>query len=257
MINAVLFDMDGVLMDSFEAWASLVDAAARDCGHPPVSREAVRAVYGVATAQGLLEVSGEQDGVRVRGLGSPPDLHRANRSDLPLLVNRLPIQNRSPDATVAGASAVLLPAVGPRGAADSAKASTPYRRRRPCVGFRPTTPQAAAGNRIDPPVSLPKDPKHSPAAVATPEPLDDAPAQRWASHGLTGISNWGLYPAMAPSVRLSLPSSTAPAASSLATTVASNSGTWSRKTAVPPMVGTPLVKHRSLTAMGMPWSGLL
>ena len=49
MINAVLFDMDGVLMDSFEAWASLVDAAARDFGHPPVSREAFRAVYGQPT----------------------------------------------------------------------------------------------------------------------------------------------------------------------------------------------------------------
>ena len=49
MIIAVLFDMDGVLMDSFEAWASLVDAAARHFGHPPVSREAFRAVYGQPT----------------------------------------------------------------------------------------------------------------------------------------------------------------------------------------------------------------
>ena len=49
MINAVLFDLDGVLLDSFEAWASLVDAAARHFGHPPVKREAFRAVYGQPT----------------------------------------------------------------------------------------------------------------------------------------------------------------------------------------------------------------
>ena len=49
MINAVLFDLDGVLLDSFEAWASLVDAAARHFGHPSVTREAFRAVYGQPT----------------------------------------------------------------------------------------------------------------------------------------------------------------------------------------------------------------
>ena len=49
MINAVLFDLDGVLLDSFEAWASLVDAAARHFGHPSVSREGFRAVYGGPT----------------------------------------------------------------------------------------------------------------------------------------------------------------------------------------------------------------
>ncbi len=49
MINAVLFDLDGVLLDSFEAWASLVDTAARHFGHPSVTREAFRAVYGQPT----------------------------------------------------------------------------------------------------------------------------------------------------------------------------------------------------------------
>jgi hypothetical protein len=36
---------------------------------------------------------------------------------------------------------------------------------------------AADGKRIEPPVSEPSEPKHNPAAVATPEPLDDAPDQ--------------------------------------------------------------------------------
>ena len=49
MINAVLFDLDGVLLDSFEAWASLVDAAARHFGHAPVTIEAFRAIYGQPT----------------------------------------------------------------------------------------------------------------------------------------------------------------------------------------------------------------
>jgi hypothetical protein len=30
---------------------------------------------------------------------------------------------------------------------------------------------------MEPPVSLPSEPKHMPAAVATPEPLEDAPTQ--------------------------------------------------------------------------------
>jgi hypothetical protein len=33
----------------------------------------------------------------------------------------------------------------------------------------------AAGKRIDPPVSLPVAPAQSPAATATPDPLDDPP----------------------------------------------------------------------------------
>ena len=52
-------------------------------------------------------------------------------------------------------------------------------------------PHWADGNRIDPPVSEPREPKQSPAAVATPEPLDETPVQRFSSHGLTGMSKSG------------------------------------------------------------------
>ena len=51
MVKAVLFDMDGVLVDSFEAWARLVDATARHFGCPPVDREQFRATYGHSTEE--------------------------------------------------------------------------------------------------------------------------------------------------------------------------------------------------------------
>ena len=42
----MLFDLDGVLVESFEAWHRLVDAVARDLGHPPVTLEAYTAGWG-------------------------------------------------------------------------------------------------------------------------------------------------------------------------------------------------------------------
>ena len=49
MIKAILFDMDGVLVDSFEAWAKLVDATASHFGYPSVGREEFLNVYGQST----------------------------------------------------------------------------------------------------------------------------------------------------------------------------------------------------------------
>ena len=49
MIKAVLFDMDGVLVDSFEAWLALLNATAQHFGQPPVTREGFLAVYGQST----------------------------------------------------------------------------------------------------------------------------------------------------------------------------------------------------------------
>ena len=51
MVRAVLFDMDGVLVDSFEAWLHLMNATALHLGCPPVGREQFRAVYGQPTEE--------------------------------------------------------------------------------------------------------------------------------------------------------------------------------------------------------------
>ena len=82
--------------------------------------------------------------------------------------------------------------IGPMWSSDAASSKQPKRETRPQVGFNPVTPFAAEGNRIDPPVSEPSEPKHRPAAVATPEPLDDAPDQWSRCQGFTGgaTSGW-------------------------------------------------------------------
>ena len=58
---------------------------------------------------------------------------------------------------------------------DDAKATKPYRDTRPYVGFSPTTPQHAAGCRIEPPVSDPKAATHKSAATAAAEPPLEPP----------------------------------------------------------------------------------
>lgn len=48
-IRAVLFDMDGVLLDSFEAWLATVQDACRRFGTPPVDRPAFERVFGAGS----------------------------------------------------------------------------------------------------------------------------------------------------------------------------------------------------------------
>src|SRR6185436_7643796 len=89
----------------------------------------------------------------------------------------------------------------------------------PYAGFNPTTPQAAAGIRMEPPVSVPMEAQLMPEATAAAEPPLDPPAERAMSCGLrTGPNaDSSLVVPNANSCRLVLPTNTAPARRRLAT----------------------------------------
>ena len=91
----------------------------------------------------------------------------------------------------------------------------------------PTTPQSAAGWRIDPPVSEPRASGVMPAATATADPPLDPPGIRSVAHGLRDgpKAEFSVDDPIANSSSTVLPTMTAPACSSRDTTVASNGGT--------------------------------
>ena len=84
-------------------------------------------------------------------------------------------------------------------------------------------PQKAAGWRIDPPVSEPSAAGARRAATAAAEPPLDPPGVRSAAHGLRvgPKAEFSVDEPIANSSQLVLPSTTAPAARSRATAVAS------------------------------------
>src|SRR6185295_10866893 len=99
----------------------------------------------------------------------------------------------------------------------------------PTVGFTPTTPLAAAGHTIEPSVSVPTASGASRAATATADPLDEPHGLRSRTYGLRVWPPRLLQPLVdiverkfAHSLRFVLPSRTAPAARSRATTTASS-----------------------------------
>src|SRR5450755_3260418 len=103
----------------------------------------------------------------------------------------------------------------------------PYRLTRPYVGLTPTMLQNDAGSRIEPPVSVP-------TAIGTPRaptvlalPPDEPPGTRDKSQGLRvgKKPEFSHDEPIANSSMFVLPIITAPAASSLATTVAEYGGT--------------------------------
>jgi hypothetical protein len=98
---------------------------------------------------------------------------------------------------------------------------------RPWVGFSPTTPQCAAGIRIEPPRSLPTPSGESPAAIAAASPPDDPPAVLSELHGLTVLPKTRLSVShqSANSGVLVFASGIPPAARSRATATASSTGT--------------------------------
>ena len=87
----------------------------------------------------------------------------------------------------------------------------------------PTTPQSAAGWRIEPPVSEPSASGAKPAATATALPPDEPPGTLVGSCGFFDGPNaeFSVELPMANSSRFVLPMAMAPAAASRSTTVAS------------------------------------
>ena len=68
-----------------------------------------------------------------------------------------------------------------------AKAAIPHLEHRPYVGFIPTTPQKLAGCLMEPPVSVPVEPKHKSAATAAADPPEEPPGAKgvsWLDNGL-------------------------------------------------------------------------
>src|SRR5439155_25757745 len=107
----------------------------------------------------------------------------------------------------------------------------------------PTMPHQAAGIRTEPPVSVPIATGASPAATATPEPLEDRPGVLWParSHGLRGVPMCVLVPQlpMANSTVCVLPSTIIPAAMRRSASVAVTGDTRSAHTFDPPVVTRP------------------
>src|SRR5438046_1638748 len=121
----------------------------------------------------------------------------------------------------------------------------------------PTTPQNAAGWRIEPPVSEPSVATAILAATAAAEPPLEPPGTRDLSWGLrTGpYAEFSLEDPIANSSQFSLPRTIAPAASSFATAVQSYGAIKSLRIFDPAVLRTPLVTITSLMAIGTPASG--
>ena len=83
-------------------------------------------------------------------------------------------------------------AIGPTVSKLGASGNTPSAGTSPCVGLKPTTPQQAAGSRIDPALSVPSATSQRPAARAAPFPPLDPPGMRAGSRGFTTAPKCGL-----------------------------------------------------------------
>ena len=129
---------------------------------------------------------------------------------------------------------------------------------RPKLGLCPTSPQNAAGMRIEPPPSLAVPRGTTPAATAAAEPLDDPPGVRSRCHGLR-LTPHALVRAklrMPNSGAAVLPTGTQPAARSRATSTSSAAaGSPPLNQSEPCEVGMPAQSWRSFTPSGTPASG--
>jgi hypothetical protein len=126
----------------------------------------------------------------------------------------------------------------------------------PCVGFSPTSPQAAAGMRTLPPWSTPSASSTSPAATAALEPEEEPPAERLGSIGFRAAPKTLVSPKpdAEKSSRLSFPAIVPPAARMRSTTTASCTGVY-ESVRDPFVSGTPATAMLSLMPTRRPASG--
>ena len=127
------------------------------------------------------------------------------------------------------ATSATLRAIGPTVSSVGTRGKTPSVGIKPHCDFRPTTSQAAAGRRIEQPVSVPSASSHSPAASAAAEPDDEPPVVFPGCAGFRHVPYHSLCPStpQANSGRCVFPMTTAPESTSRCTAVAVRSGTWS------------------------------
>ncbi len=86
-------------------------------------------------------------------------------------------------AAIAAAQSATDAAIGPAWSKEGASGKQPSIGTSAKVGLKPTTPQQAAGMRIEPPESLPRPTTASPAATAAAEPPLEPPAMRPGKRG--------------------------------------------------------------------------
>src|SRR5438132_10163301 len=129
---------------------------------------------------------------------------------------------------------------------------------RPWLGFIPTSPQNAAGIRVDPPPSLAVQAGSKPAATAAADPPLLPPGVRSGFHGLRVVPHalvW-VKQVIPNSGAAVLPTGTAPAARRRARcTESAATGGRPLNSSEPNDVGIPAQSSRSLTPMGTPANG--
>ena len=123
--------------------------------------------------------------------------------------------------------------------------------------MNPTTPQQAAGWRIEPPVSEPKPPGTNRAATAAALPPEEPPGIRSRSQGLrvTWLALFSVEEPIANSSMLARPMKTAPASRRRAATVESAGGRKPSRIREAQVVRRPATQMLSLIASGTPASG--
>jgi len=136
--RAVLFDLDGVLIDSYEAWFVVVNGTSRDFGLPPVSRERFHALFGQGIAadvvnlypgRGVADVEAAYERW-MRAQTGAIDVNPEARATIDALRAR-GLQIACVTNTHAGLADALLHAAGLADAFDDVRAAGPTLREKP------------------------------------------------------------------------------------------------------------------------------